>query len=69
MGLLMFRCPRTGRNYSTGLNVDADGLASVPHMLDAARCPYCKIDHEWRPSETWLAETIPPHEPTPAAAR
>jgi hypothetical protein len=67
MGLLMFRCPRTDRYYSTGINIDADDLSAAPDILVAARCPYCKTDHEWRPGEAWLAEPIPLPEPLSAA--
>ena len=60
MGVLLIKCPNTGRQFSTGIYVDAETLARVPQEFTHTRCPYCKSDHTWLPREASLVEAIPP---------
>jgi hypothetical protein len=62
MGVLMLRCPMTDRNFSTGINTDRDRFRLIPDAMSAARCPYCRLDHIWRPRDAWLMESFPPGE-------
>ena len=59
MGVLLIRCPATGRDFSTGIHVDADTLARVPQEFTQTRCPYCKSQHFWLPREARLVDAIP----------
>jgi hypothetical protein len=59
-GVLLIVCPVTGKEFSTGVQVDAE---SVPRLLDVestAYCPYCKTDHTWRPRQARYVDAIPP---------
>ena len=47
MPVLMIRCPNTGREVSTGLNLAADSFASLPDKLVTSSCPVCGSDHTW----------------------
>jgi hypothetical protein len=47
MPVLMIRCPNTGREVSTGLNLDAKSFASLPDKLVTTNCPMCGLDHTW----------------------
>ena len=47
MPLLMIRCPNTGLEVSTGLNVAADSFASLLDKLVTSNCPLCGSDHTW----------------------
>ncbi|MGA7772684.1 MAG: hypothetical protein WCA25_07030, partial [Pseudolabrys sp.] len=58
MGLLLIRCPKTGRDFSTGIHVDAETLARVPQEFTQTRCPYCKTQHFWLPREAKLVEAF-----------
>ena len=59
MGVLLIKCPATGHQFSTGIQVGGDtvaaGAAGVhPHS------PYCRVEHSWLPREAKLVEAIPP---------
>ncbi len=60
MGVLLIKCPNTGREFATGIQVDADTLSRVPQELTHTHCPYCKVEHSIpgcpeRPS--WLTQS------------
>jgi hypothetical protein len=40
-------CPETGREISTGIEVDAESFASLPDKLPVSKCPVCGCDHVW----------------------
>jgi hypothetical protein len=41
MGLLMLRCPMTGRGFATGVNTDEATFKRLPDTIGTARCPHC----------------------------
>jgi hypothetical protein len=45
MPLLTVRCPNTGRQFATGLHVDAESFARLPDKLVTASCPLCGDNH------------------------
>lgn len=47
MGIVMIRCPTTGRAISTGIKTDALSFNRALVFFAYTRCPICKIDHEW----------------------
>jgi hypothetical protein len=47
MTVLKVRCPETGREVSTGIDVDAKSFASFPDKLPISKCPVCGLDHVW----------------------
>jgi hypothetical protein len=59
MGTLVFVCPATGEEVSTGIEMD---LATLSQM-DVAKvyCPYCR-QHQMVGIEYWLSQV---DEPTP----
>ncbi len=64
MGVVMIRCPRTGDEVSTGLEMDQatwDGLPVVPSRM---HCPACRAEHVW--SRTY-ARFVAPAEVHPTA--
>jgi hypothetical protein len=49
MGVLLFTCPKTGQDFSTGVFVDKDDADRLPNVLSRSRCPYCgRVHHWWR---------------------
>ena len=54
MGVLLIKCPKTGREFSTGIQVAAETLVRVPQEFTHTRCPYCKAEHSWLPREAEL---------------
>ena len=54
MGIIMIRCPATGRDVSTGIEVwDVDQL---PRVTAKMRCTACGRIHNWSKDEAWLSD-------------
>jgi hypothetical protein len=62
MGVILIECPKTGREFSTGIIIDEASFDVLREVTAHDRCPYCGGEHEWRKSDARLAETIPPAE-------
>ena len=60
MGTLVFVCPATGEEVSTGIEMDLTTLS----QLDLAKvyCPHCRQPHQMVSIEYWLSQV---DEPTP----
>jgi len=53
MGMIMIRCPATGRGVATGIEVCATD--QLPVVTATTRCPACGRMHRWTKNEAWLA--------------
>jgi hypothetical protein len=60
MGFLLIICPVTGKEFSTGVQVDEDSLKTLRDIEATARCPHCHADHSWNPIEARYIEALPP---------
>ena len=47
MGVVMIRCPRTGTNVSTGLEMDQGTWDALPVVASKMHCPACGAEHVW----------------------
>ena len=47
MGVLKVRCPESGREVSTGIEIDPQSFAALPDKLPVSNCPLCGLDHAW----------------------
>jgi hypothetical protein len=56
MGTLIFVCPVTGLEVSTGLEMDVVSFATLPGVLPDVRCPHCPKPHELSALAVWLAD-------------
>jgi hypothetical protein len=54
MGVLMIKCPSTGRAISTGIEMSA--VERLPIVIATAKCSACGRVHEWTVNDAWLAE-------------
>jgi hypothetical protein len=52
--IVMVRCPATGRQLSTGVEMDADTFMRLPEIRSQIKCPACKLDHDWSTRDAWL---------------
>jgi len=53
VGILMIKCPATGRRVSTGIEVcSTEGLPVVTARM---QCPACGQVHRWTKDDAWLA--------------
>ena len=53
MGIIMIRCPATGREVSTGIEVFATD--QLPVVTAKMSCRSCGRVHEWTKDDAWLA--------------
>ena len=56
MAMLTIKCPRTGKDVSTGIDTDSDSYEKIPDTLTYTRCPHCGLEHAWWHNDAWLAE-------------
>src|ERR1700720_3883487 len=47
MGVVMIRCPRTGDEVSTGLEMDQATWEGLPVVPSRMHCPACRAEHVW----------------------
>lgn len=59
MGKIMTRCPQTGQEYATGMEMEAARFQRMPVFFARARCPHCRIEHEWFAAHAWVQDTSP----------
>jgi hypothetical protein len=59
MGLIMIHCPQTGREISTGIEVDTAAHSRSPVFFSRSYCPICKVDHVWFAKDAWVREDDP----------
>jgi hypothetical protein len=59
MGMIMFRCPQTGREISTGLAIEPARFKALPVFFSRSYCPICRTEHEWFAQEAWVREESP----------
>ena len=64
MGTLVFMCPSTGHDVSTGVEVDRSSFKSLPRTRTAIFCPRCHRNHKLSVIWAWLANEVcePPNE-------
>jgi predicted RNA-binding Zn-ribbon protein involved in translation (DUF1610 family) len=58
MEMMMFTCPATGREISTGIHVEPDSFERLPGTVTKAACPHCGVVHYWWTHEARLSDGI-----------
>ena len=56
MGTLVFVCPATGEEVSTGIEMDMPTLAQLE--LAKIYCPHCRQAHHMAGIEYWLSQAL-----------
>jgi hypothetical protein len=56
MGIVMIRCPRTGREISTGIKMSRTDFKRSPVFFARTYCPICSCEHEWFAKDAWVCE-------------
>jgi hypothetical protein len=62
VSVVMVRCPTTGSELSTGIEMDAATFEHLPEIRSQIKCPICRLDHVWSTREAWL-DNPPPYLP------
>jgi hypothetical protein len=57
--VVMVRCPNTGRELSTGIEMDAATFEQLPEIRSQIICPLCKLNHIWSTRQAWLDNPAP----------
>lgn len=63
MGMVMVKCPQTGRAIPTGMKTDRETFGRSAVFFGRTHCPFCHTDHAWFAREAWV------HEPGAGAQR
>ena len=56
MGLVMVRCPATGRAISTGMAMERARFRQMPVFFARCHCAACGVEHEWFAGHAWVEE-------------
>jgi hypothetical protein len=59
LSVLMVRCPKTGRELSTGIEMDASTFEQLPDIRLHVECPVCRLEHAWSTRDAWLGNSPP----------
>ena len=57
MGLIMIRCPESGREIPTGIEMDMAEFQRAPVFFSTVQCPVCKREHEWFAKDAWVCDS------------
>ena len=56
MATICTSCPNTGREISTGIEIDTDSFAAMPDVITRVHCPHCGERHNWSKYNAFLRE-------------
>jgi hypothetical protein len=56
MGVVMIKCPQTGREIPTGIQTDQQSFRCSAVFFARTYCAICQADHEWFAKEAWVCE-------------
>jgi hypothetical protein len=56
MGVLMIKCPATGRPVATGIEMEPDSFNQIPEVRARVLCSACGSHHFWSKVDAWVAE-------------
>jgi hypothetical protein len=56
MGIVMVKCPKTGRAISTGMQADRSNFQCATVFFSRVFCPICNSQHEWFAKDAWVRE-------------
>jgi hypothetical protein len=59
MGTLVFVCPTTGHEVSTGVEIDRPNYKSLSRTKTAIFCPRCCKNHMLAAIWAWLIDEVP----------
>ena len=56
MGMVMVKCPQSGRAIPTGIETDRESFRCSVVFFSRTHCPICCTDHAWFAREAWVHE-------------
>ncbi|WP_247387698.1 MULTISPECIES: hypothetical protein [unclassified Bradyrhizobium] len=58
MGMIMVKCPQTGRVIPTGIRSDRETFLRTVVFYGNTHCPVCRANHNWFAREAWVEEPV-----------
>jgi hypothetical protein len=58
MGVILIECPKTFREFSTGIITDQASFDVIRDVPARARCPFCGQEHEWHKRDARFADSV-----------
>lgn len=58
MGMIMVKCPQTGRVIPTGIRSDHESFLRSIVFYGNTHCPACRVNHNWFAREAWVEEPV-----------
>ena len=63
MGVLVVRCPKTRRRFSTGIQIEREDFQHIyEDVVTSSHCPYCNTEHQWHYRDAEFVDAIPPND-------
>jgi hypothetical protein len=59
MGVVVMRCPRTGREVATGVEIERDEFQGLKPVIHRMRCPACGSEHVWSKGTAQWRSSLP----------
>jgi hypothetical protein len=56
VGIIMIKCPQTGRAIPTGIKADRESFRCSAVFFARTHCPICQTNHDWFAKEGWVYE-------------
>lgn len=56
MAIIMIKCPKTGKDISTGMAMDKASFQSSSLSQNITSCPHCGNQHTWDKKDAWLQD-------------
>jgi hypothetical protein len=56
VGIVMIKCPQTGRAIPTGIKADRENFRCSAVFFARTYCSICQANHEWFAKEAWVYE-------------
>lgn len=56
MGIVMIKCPQTGREIPTGIKADRERFRCSAVFFARTHCSICQTNHDWFAKEAWVYE-------------
>jgi len=60
MGTLLVRCPATGKDIPSGIEVDRQSFEKTPAFTGTIACPFCGVEHAWSKIDAYVSDGEPP---------
>jgi len=58
LGIIMIKCPQTGRAIPTGIKADRESFRCSAVFFARTHCSICQTNHDWFAKEAWSTSRV-----------